>query len=229
MCGRYALAANGDAIATAMRATPLLPEIAAWRARFNIAPTQHAPVACHDRDGVRRLSLMRWGLVPFWAKDASIGTRLINARSDSLAEKPAFREAWKRRRCLVPATAFYEWQAPQEGSSRTKRPFAVATRRSGDDGAIFALGGLWERWRSPEHDELVSFCVITVDANDLMRPLHHRMPLIVPESAWDRWLGDATPPSDLLAPFDAGAMRAWPVSTLVNNPRNDGPDLLADA
>lgn len=225
MCGRYALALTSEAIAEAFSATPLLPDIAAWSARFNIAPTTSAPVvlaASEASSPTRELALLRWGLIPFWAKDASIGGRLANARGETLAERPAFREAWRRRRCLIPATAFYEWQATAgsgSGSSKgsPKQPFAIGM----DDGSPLALGGIWERWRSPDGTSLRTFAIVTVEPNSLMRPIHDRMPLIVPGEAWDNWLASDHPPVSLLRPFPSSALRAWPVSRLVNSPRND--------
>ncbi|MDZ4831851.1 MAG: SOS response-associated peptidase, partial [Phycisphaerae bacterium] len=219
MCGRYALALTGDAVAAALQATPVLPAILAWRERFNIAPSQDALVVVRGKDGSRKLTTMRWGLVPLWATDAAIGRRLTNARSESVAGKPAFRDAWRDRRCLIPATAFYEWQAPFDPSTKVKRPYAIAM----GDGRPFTFGGLWERSTALDGAPVHTFAIITADANELMRPIHDRMPLIVQEESRNRWLtGD--PPSELLAPLASrsplDAMRAWRVSTLVNSPRN---------
>jgi putative SOS response-associated peptidase YedK len=227
MCGRYALAMNGEAIAAALQATPILPEIVAWTERYNIAPTQLAPVAIANHDATRRLALMRWGLVPFWAKDPSIGARMVNARAESLAEKPAFRDAWQRRRCLVPATAFYEWETPGDPTQRTKRPYAIAPTKAASGTPLFALGGVWDRWRSPDKGDVLSFSIVTVSANELVGRVHDRMPVILPRDAWSRWLADGTAPGDLLVPASNDVMRLWPVSLLVNSPRNDGPDCLA--
>lgn len=238
MCGRFVLAISGEAIAASMEAAPLLPAfveaLAAWQERFNIAPSTQIPVVTSagatgptggDREpaATRAISFMRWGLVPFWAKEASIGARMTNARSDSLAEKPAFRDAWRRRRCLVPATAFYEWHQPEEGGA--KQPYAIASAH----GEVLALAGIWERWRDPaaEGVELLTVAIITTDANELMRPIHHRMPVIIEPAHRDRWLGAAAPPEDLLRPSDPGLLRAWRVSTLVNSVRNDRPECVA--
>ncbi|MBL9119630.1 MAG: SOS response-associated peptidase, partial [Phycisphaerae bacterium] len=133
----------------------------------------------------------------------------------------AFREAWKSRRCLVPATAFYEWQVPADGSP--KRPHAIAS----SSGELLALGGIWERWRDPaDGTEVRTVAIVTTDANELMEPIHHRMPVIVPSEAWEQWLGAAVPPASLLRPYAADRMQAWRVSTVVNNARNDRPECL---
>lgn len=227
MCGRFALAITGEAIAASMGAAPLLPAfveaLAAWRGRFNIAPTAQVPVVTAKAEGPREISFMRWGLVPFWAKDPGIGAALNNARSDSLAQKPAFRDGWKKRRCLIPASAFYEWHVPVEGP---KQPYAVASAH----GEVLALAGVWERWRDPnagaDAAELLSFAVITTDANELMRPIHHRMPVIVSPANYDEWLRSAAPPAALLRSCDDGVLRAWRVATLVNNARHDSAECL---
>jgi putative SOS response-associated peptidase YedK len=269
MCGRYALALTTDAIAAAFAATPLLPDIMAWRARFNIAPSSQVPAvlpASAPAGAARELALVHWGLIPFWAKDPAIGSRLANARSETLAEKPAFRDAWKRRRCLLPATAFYEWKtaattsdgnveirgsgaaAPERQSDATslfgaafdepsperpagrgpkraapvKQPFAIAP----PNGDLFAFGAIWERWTAPDGAVVRSAAIITVSPNDVMRPIHDRMPVIVDRSAWTRWLSAEDPPTDLLVPAPNSALQAWPVSRLVNNPRNDSAACL---
>jgi len=205
------------------------------RAR-NIAPTMDIAVITMDRDG-RILMPMRWGLVPFWAKDISIGARMINARSETAAQKPAFRAAFRRRRCLIPAEVFYEWQKTENG----KQPFALAMQ----DGRAFAMAGLWELWNGgpDSHDspdskdqnaaprELFSATILTCPPNELVAPIHDRMPVILPEHDWGAWL-DQTADSDalqeLLTPFPAGEMRAWPVSTAVNSPRNQDFPLAPD-
>lgn len=227
MCGRFALAITGEAVAASMGAAPLLPAfveaLAAWQGRFNIAPTTTIPVVTAAADGGREISFMRWGLVPFWAKAMNIGASLNNARSDSIASKPAFREAWKRRRCLVPATSFYEWQVQESG---TKQPYAIASAH----GEVLAFAGIWERWRDPQGGstapELISVAIITTDANETMRPLHHRMPVIIAEPHRDEWLRATVPPVELLRPCDADVLRTWRVSSVVNNARNDRPECL---
>jgi putative SOS response-associated peptidase YedK len=183
---------------------------------------------------------LRWGLVPFWAKDAKFGHSTIHARAEEAASKPAFREALKKRRCLIPIDAFYEWQTV---GKRTKHPFAFALK----SGEPCALAGLWERWQPKEGEALETFTILTTDPNELMEPIHHRMPVILEPRDYERWLdpgwldpgwldagvldsGDwARPPVDLLRPFPAEKMIAWPVSERVGNVRNNDPQLLEEA
>lgn len=166
---------------------------------------------------------MRWGLVPFWAKDAKIGYSTINARAEEAAAKPAFREALRKRRCLVPADAFYEWE---RSDPKDRHPFAIALK----SGEPYALAGLWESWRPKEGEPLQTFTVLTTDANEVVEPIHNRMPVILEPKDYDRWLQPAAAerlPVDLLRPFPAERMIAWPVSNRVGNVRNNDPDLLA--
>ncbi|CAG0965500.1 SOS response-associated protein YedK [Myxococcaceae bacterium] len=213
MCGRYTLGARPERIA----ATFGLDEILEFSPRFNIAPTQHAPVIVVS-SGRRKLELRRFGLVPFFAKDASIGSRLINARSESVAEKPAFRSAFRKHRCLVPADGFYEWKP--EG--RRKQPYWM--HRS--DGAPFAMAGLCERWHPDREDEIRSFAILTTAANALVRRIHDRMPAILAPEDLGRWLDPGTPIDelrDLLAPAPESGFVARPVATLVNGAAFDDP------
>jgi putative SOS response-associated peptidase YedK len=194
---------------------------------YNIAPQSVQPVVRLNRDsGQREFALHRWGLVPFWAKDAKLGYSTFNARSEEAAAKPAFREALKKRRCLVPADAFYEWQRPNPATAaKTKQPFAIALR----SGEPCAFAGLWERWQPSDGAALETFTILTTDPNELMEPIHNRMPVILEPGDYARWLepGDpARPPVDLLRPFPAGKMLAWPVSQRVGNVRNNDPQLL---
>ncbi len=181
------------------------------------------PVVRMDRDtGKRAMALLRWGLVPFWAKDAKFGYTTINARAEEVASKPAYREALKKRRCLVPADAFYEWQRID---AKTKNPFAIALRSR----EPYAFAGLWERWSPKEGEALETFTIVTTDPNELMETIHNRMPVIVEKRDYDRWLepGDAArPPVDLLRPYPAEKMVAWPVSARVGNVRNNDAELL---
>jgi putative SOS response-associated peptidase YedK len=168
------------------------------------------------------MALLRWGLVPFWAKDAKFGYTTINARAEEVASKPAYREALKKRRCLVPADAFYEWQRID---AKTKNPFAIALRSR----EPYAFAGLWERWSPKEGEALETFTIVTTDPNELMETIHNRMPVIVEKGDYDRWLepGDAEhPPVDLLRPYPAEKMVAWPVSARVGNVRNNDAELL---
>lgn len=198
---------------------------------YNIAPQSTQPVVRLGRDsGQREVALLRWGLVPNWAKDAQIGYSTINARAEEVASKPAYREALKRRRCLVPADAFYEWQRVD---AKTKQPLAFALA----SGEPYAFAGLWESWRPKEPagptasvTPLETFTILTTDPNELMEPVHNRMPVILAPQDYDRWLepGDAARlPFDLLRPYPAERMKAWPVSDRVGNVRNDDAELLA--
>ena len=190
---------------------------------YNAAPQSMQPVVRMDRDtGKRAMALLRWGLVPFWAKDAKFGYTTINARAEEVASKPAYREALKKRRCLVPADAFYEWQRID---AKTKNPFAIALRSR----EPYAFAGLWERWSPKEGEALETFTIVTTDPNELMETIHNRMPVIVEKRDYDRWLepGDAArPPVDLLRPYPAEKMVAWPVSARVGNVRNNDAELL---
>jgi len=198
---------------------------------YNVAPQSVQPVVRSNRDsGSREFALMRWGLVPFWAKDAKIGYSTFNARAEEAAGKPAYREALKRRRCLVPADAFYEWQRPNpemngDAAAKTKQPYAIALK----SGEPYAMAGLWERWQPREGAALETFTILTTRPNELMEPIHNRMPVILAARDYSRWLspGDpARPPLDLLRPYPAEKMLAWPVSSRVGNVRNNDPQLL---
>jgi putative SOS response-associated peptidase YedK len=212
MCGRYTLAVPADEIADLfeVEAPPQLP----LPLRYNIAPTQQAPVVRASEEG-RELALLRWGLIPSWAKDPSIGNRMINARAEGIAAKPAFRAAFKARRCLVPADGFYEWR--KEG--RGKQPFYIRRK----DRAPFAFAGLWERWRDRAEEETrETFTIITTEPNGLVAPIHNRMPVIIPEEAYDRWFDpEETGDPDLLAPYPEEELTAYAISTWVNSPAHD--------
>jgi putative SOS response-associated peptidase YedK len=188
--------------------------------RYNIAPTQTTPVVALNREGRRALVVMRWGLIPSWAKDMSIGAKMINARAEGVAEKPAFRAAFAKRRCLVPADGFYEWQVV---AGKAKQPYRIHQ----PDGAPFAFTGLWEQWRGPE-SVVLTFTIITTDANDRLRPIHDRMPVILAPAAYALWLDPATPAEAaraLLRPAPSEALVAEPISTRINNVKNDDPSV----
>lgn len=191
--------------------------------RYNIAPTQPVAVVRQADDGQSRMDFLRWGLVPSWAKDTAISNRLINARAETVAEKPAFRAAFKRRRCLVPTDGYFEWQA----QGKAKQPYLIDMQ----NGEPFAFAGLWESWQAPDGSPLETFTLITTDANETTRPIHDRMPVILSPEAHAMWLdGDFAarqPLLDLLVPFEAEPMRTTPVSRHVNNPRNDDPECVA--
>jgi putative SOS response-associated peptidase YedK len=201
--------------------------------RYNIAPTQMAPVIRSDRDsGERRLDLLRWGLIPFWAKDESIGSKMINARSETVAEKPAFRKLLERRRCVVPADAFYEWKKPAKAKDK-KQPFAL---RLSDDRA-FGFAGLWDRWKGPEDaplaEPLESYTILTTSPNGIAKQVHDRMPvMLISSKQWDQWLDgsitDAAALQQLFEPIADKAMRTYPVSARVNAPANEDAELLRE-
>ena len=212
MCGRYALNATPRTIAELfdLETTPNLPP------RYNIAPTQEAPVVRLSREGRRTLAPMRWGLVPFWAKDVSIGAKMINARAETVAELPAFREAFAARRCLVPADGFYEWK--KDGKAR--RPFRIGLR----DWGPFAFAGLWERWRPADGEFVRSFTIIVTAANAAIGPIHDRMPVILDPADHAAWLDPAASAEDLgalLRPCPAERLALYEVSDRVNRHVND--------
>lgn len=214
MCSRYFLDADGNVISCTFR----VPEDDRVRRRYNIAPTSISPVI-RASDGGRELAMLRWGLVPFWADDLSVGTRAINARSETVEEKPTFREAFKARRCLVPATGFFEWK----GEPKHKQPFAMTL----PDRPLFAFAGLWERWKPRDGGEPVeTYTILTTEPNAVAATIHDRMPVVLAEADYDRWLSapvaEARP---LMRPYE-GAMAVRAVSKLVGNPRNDVPEVL---
>jgi putative SOS response-associated peptidase YedK len=223
MCGRYTLR-RIDLIRGGFDAS-LLPSFEEFteRPRFNIAPSQPIPVVRLDASGKRVLGTVRWGLIPSWTKGKP-KNQPINARAETLATSGMFRQAFERRRCLVPADGFYEWRKLPDG--KTKQPMFVHRR---DDG-VFAFAGLWERWRPEEGAEPVDTCtIITTTPNELMAPIHDRMPVIVDPADYDRWLDRETLAADvagLLRPYAAHYMEARPVSTKVNSPRNDDEDCV---
>jgi putative SOS response-associated peptidase YedK len=218
MCGRYTLTVPLSNLVDAFEVPP--PEFD-YLPRYNIAPTQQVPVVAQDEQG-RRMGLLRWGLIPSWSKDPAMGSRLINARSETAAEKPAFRSAFQRRRCLVPADGFFEWKREGEGGKRAKQPFWIhlASREP------FAFPGLWERWDPEEGLPVHTFTILTTEASPAIRHIHPRMPVILPREGHEVWLDAArevTELQDLLRPLPDALLRAYPVSTLVNSPRNDIP------
>ncbi len=218
MCGRFALIAPGSAVAEQFalaEAPPLAP-------RYNIAPTQPVAAVRLNARGERELTHFHWGLIPFWAKDPAIGGRMINARSETVAEKPAFRAAFRHRRCLVPASGFYEWRKLNGG----KQPMYL----HGADDGLLAIAGIWERWQSPDGSEIESCSLLTTTPNDLVAPIHNRMPVILEPADYATWL-DPGPEGEavlqhLLRAFPSEKMAAYPVSTRVNNPRHDEPACL---
>ena len=214
MCGRFAFYSPGEATAALFGVTGAQPV----EPRYNIAPTQYVAAVRDDENDERELVMLRWGLIPFWAKDPSIGNRMINARAETVAEKPSYRNAYKHRRCVVLADGFYEWH--REGD--VKIPYFISQA----NGEPFGLAALWEKWQDKESDETIqSTTLITTDANDFMQTLHHRMPMVLDPARADRWLGGA---NDMLedAAKNSPKLRAWPVDRRVNNARNQGEELI---
>jgi len=225
MCGRYQSNTPKDTLARVFNA---IPSFDLLTPRYNAAPTQMLPVVRFDpKAKARSLDLLRWGLVPHWAKDLKIGSGLINARVETVATKAAFREAFKARRCLVPAAGFYEWK----GAKGAKQPYSIAPR----DAPVFAFAGLWENWKNPADGEWVrTFTIITGKPNSLMADLHNRMPVILEEAYWPAWLGETeTTTAELekmiAEPYPSQLMTGHPVSTRVNNVRNDDASLIEPA
>ena len=217
MCGRFAFYSPAEA-AAALFGVTAAPDI---QPRFNIAPTQDIAAIRKDKEGERELVTLRWGLVPFWAKDPSIGNRMINARAETVAEKPSYRNAYKHRRCIVLADGFYEWQ--KQGS--TKTPFFISLA----SGQPFALAGLWESWTDKATGEsLQTATLITSDANDFMAQLHHRMPVILEATTATDWLAGSRDLLDDVASITP-PLQAWPVDRRVNNARNEGEELISAA
>jgi putative SOS response-associated peptidase YedK len=223
MCGRYSLATPTGAD---LRARFALGESVELRQRFNVAPGDEVATVTTDREGAPRGELLRWGLVPHWSKDTSSAYKMINARAETLAERPAYRDALRTHRCLVVADGFYEWQ-PREG--RAKQPWWV-TRA---DGAPFAFAGLWATWTDPDGAQLRTCTIVTTDANDSLREIHSRMPVILPGRDEEQaWLDHATPAAalpELLVPLRDDLTGRREVGTAVNDARYDGPDCIAAA
>ena len=218
MCGRYLLTSSPDELRETFRTLGDMPN---WPPTWNMAPTQDAPVVRrHPATGARSLDLLRWGLLPHWVKgDPKKVRQPINARAETVATAPMFRDAFRARRCIVPINGFYEWQVLPDGA---KQPHAVARA----DGAVMALAGLWEGWRGPAGEVVRSYAVITTTAVDALGHLHERMPVVLEPADWAAWLGEQDgDPAALLRP-SAAAFRVWPVSTRVNNVRNNGPELM---
>lgn len=220
MCGRFALRTPPKGLAKAFG----VGEVPELEARFNIAPTQSV-VNVHQTPDGREMKFLKWGLVPSWAKDPSVGARLINARAETVTEKPSFLEAFKRRRCLIPADGFYEW-ARTEGR---KQPYFFHLR----DGRPFGFAGLWGRWQGSGGEVVESCAILTTEANDVLRPVHDRMPVILRPEDYELWfdadLRKTDLLKDLLRPYPAREMTGYPVSTLVNSARKQGAELIERA
>jgi len=222
MCGRYVVAYDPQTLVSGFSVTRVVP----FPRRWNVAPQSMVPVVHETRDGERVAELMRWGLLPHWAKDPALGAKLNNARAEGVAEKPSFRQALRRRRCLLPASGFYEWQATPSG----KQPWYITPAA----GPLLAMAGLFEAWRAPgsadDAEWLLTCCIITTSANALMAPIHDRMPVLLAPEHWASWLArDHQDPADvlpLLQPAPADSLQAWPVSRAVNRGSAEGEALV---
>lgn len=219
MCGRFTLTQPENLVTEVFQ----LSSSRTLSPRYNIAPTQSVPTVLLDSDdGERQFKMLRWGLIPSWAKDMKMGAALINARAETVAEKPAFRSAFKRRRCLILADGFYEWQQEE----KKKQPYYFRLQ----EGKLFAFAGLWERWEKGEGDAIESCTIITTEANELMQPFHDRMPVILDPKDYEKWLDSQVQKPEslqsLLQPYQSEEMTVYPVSTKVNNARTDSPDCI---
>jgi putative SOS response-associated peptidase YedK len=217
MCGRYAINSAPEAI---RRLFGIPGPTSNFPPHYNAAPGMEMPVVRLDpKTGDRTLDTLLWGLIPYWSKDRKIAWKCINARGETVKTAPAFRSAYKSRRCLVPADAFYEWKA----NGKTKQPYAIAMRER----QPFALASLWENWKEPTSEQWVrTFTILTTKPNEVVAPLHDRMPVILAPRDYDRWLGEEPDPGDLIRPYPENEMAAWPVSTRVNKPENDDAAIL---
>ncbi len=221
MCGRFVLE---DIDAVPPRFSIKNPEglIGKLKPQYNIAPSQYVCIVNHDAKQENRLEMMKWGLVPFWAKDPKIGNRMINARVETLTTKPSFKKILKTKRCLVPCTGFYEWKK----IDKRKVPYYIGLKNS----KIFSLAGLYDIWKDSEGNELKTFTIITTEANNTLKPIHNRMPVILPEEFEEQWLTTRIQESDsimqMLKPYPDEEMTSYVVSNEVNNPANNGPQLI---
>ncbi|MEW6494911.1 MAG: SOS response-associated peptidase [Cyanobacteriota bacterium] len=221
MCGRFSQRQSAEAIAQAFQ----IVEVPPLTPRYNIAPTQPvATVVRTPKHEGRQFKMLHWGLIPSWAKDPKIGSKLINARAETVAEKPAFRSAFRQRRCLVVADGFYEWQ--QQENKKQKQPYYFRLKEE----SPFAFAGLWERWEDTNGEEIESCTFLTTEANELMGPIHNRMPVILDPKDYELWLDPEVKKPELLQPllrpYPPEEMTAYPVSKLVNKPTNDSADCI---
>jgi len=227
VCGRYVSVSSPALLAERLHVDEIRLDVDAAEPDYNVTPRAEVPIVAETKDHLRVLDRVRWGLVPSWAKDLSVGDRLINARAEGIAEKPAYRKAFERRRCLMPADGFYEWQA--RPGTKQKQPYFIA--RADREPMVFA--GLYEVWRDrsdPDAPWLRSCAIVTTAANEKLAPIHDRMPVVLAEAAWGEWLDsenhDTTKLARLLVPAPSDEFLCYPVSTLVNKPENQGPELL---
>ncbi len=221
MCGRYSQRQSAKIIAQAFQ----VDEVPTLEPRYNIAPTQSVPTVLQTSASTnRQFKMLHWGLIPSWAKDSKMGAKLINARAETVAEKPAFRSAFRQRRCLVLADGFYEWQ--QQEQKKQKQPFYFCL----SDERPFAFAGLWEHWKGEDGEEIESCTLLTTEANELMQPIHNRMPVILDPKDYDLWLDLEVKKPELLQPllhsYRSEEMTAYPVSKVVNKPSNDSAECI---
>jgi len=221
MCGRYKLSRRKQVVEEYFDSVSDQPD---WSPRFNVAPTQSVPVIRqHPKEPVRQLSLMRWGLIPSWSKDPSGAARMINARAETASAKPAFRDAMKSRRCLIPADGFYEWKR----DGKTKQPYCFEI----NEGELFGFAGIWDQWKGPSGEWVKTCSILTTTPNAVTTAVHDRMPVILDPDSYDLWLDpgmthvDAA--TDLLKPYDAGVMRCYPISIRINHVANDDEECSA--
>ena len=228
MCGRYVSVSSPTLLAERLHVDDVRMEDA--EPNYNVTPRVEVPIVAETKEHLRVLDRVRWGLVPSWAKDLSVGDRLINARAEGIAAKPAYRRAFEKRRCLIPADGFYEWRVvPGPTKKKQKQPYFIARQ----DREPMAFAGLYEVWRDrsdPDAPWIRSCVIVTTEANDKLAPIHDRMPVVLPESAWAEWLDidnhDTTRLARLLVPAPSADFLCYPVSKLVNKPDNNGPELL---
>lgn len=221
MCGRFTLTAEIDLLMDWFEIDEFAPGFDI-QPRFNIAPSQDI-VAIISNEGNRRAGFLKWGLIPFWAKDPSIGHKLINARSETVPEKPSFKHAFKKRRCIIPADGFFEWK--KEG--KHKQPKYIKMKND----QPFGFAGLWEKWKDEKGNPIHTCTVLTTEPNELMKDIHNRMPVILPREKYGNWLdgdGEQSDLIDLMKPFDPASMTAYNVSTIVNSPRNEVPECIEE-
>ena len=221
MCGRITQKSNPKVLG--LKIASLVEPLFEAPPRYNGAPSQeHWVIRQHPETGARTLDRLTWGLIPGWIKEASPRVKPINATAERVATAPMFRRAYAKRRCILPIDNFFEWKAIK--GAKAKQPYAIGMK----SGEPFALAAIWEGWRHPQSGQLArTFCVVTTDANELVADIHNRMPVILAPQAYDRWLSTIEPdPRDLLVPFPAEPMMMWPISTRVNKPENDDPEIL---
>lgn len=215
MCGRFALYSSVQAIVDYAKILNRMQELSP---NYNIAPGQKIPVIINKQDG-KYFDIFQWGLIPFWAKDPKIGYKMINSRAETIAEKPSFKYAFKRRRCLIPANGFYEWR------KKDKQPFYIQLR----DRELFTFAGIWENWKSPEGTNIKTCSIVTTEANEFVKPIHHRMPVILDREKEFDWISDKMEDSKMLLPFlkpYEKNMLVYEISKEVNSPRNNYKELI---